>query len=712
MFAVQTLFDIGRTDEAKTYLKKLVESKPNREALVALNKKFGSPLFFQLSRDHRLQPDSEQLNRLVRDAAYEAARDPARLRKLVQQLNDPSPVTRHESLEQLRGADTASLAPLFEALRDRQRVAEHPRLREAIVDLGLPMVEPVLGALDCPDPGLRAEVIRVLGRFRTPRAVPLLVGPYLHADTPAEVRQAAEQTLIEIVGQAPGQYETEQLLFHRAQELLEGALPGKLDFEDQVVIWQWDEQQKTSVQKRYPVRDAALRMAARLARDLYQISPEKADVRRQFLLVTLEAAKLDAGLNQPLPQGEGTAYAAAAKLGVAAVEDLLAFAAEHDHVPAAMAAAELLGQLGDARLLQAEGERPRPLALALQHGDRRLRMAAARAVMRIDPQQAYAGSSFLTEALDYAIRTVGSQRVLVAHPRLQQSQTLVGLLSQVGFEADSVRTGKEVFRQAADQPDYEFVLLSDAIDFPEGRETIQMLRRDPRTSRLPVGIMAREEYLRQAQQVTELVPLVLAFPRPHDAAGLAYQVDRLKALGGRERTTFNERLDQALEALDYFGHLAQAPQTYSFYDLFRHQRALQSALATPQLSEKAAKVLGRLGAPQAQRALVTLASQHARPLAARQAAAKAFAEAVQRHGILLTRSEIVQQYERYNLSEALDRDTQQVLAAILDTIEGPSKHAGGKSAVGPQASDQTPPAPGQPAAPTAAPPAADAPAQP
>jgi hypothetical protein len=70
-----------------------------------------------------------------------------------------------------------------------------------------------------------------------------------------------------------------------------------------------------------------------------------------------------------------------------------------------------------------------------------------------------------------------------------------------------------------------------------------------------------------------------------------------------------------------------------------------------------------------------LASQPGRPLEDRQAAAEAFADAVQRRGLLLTRSEILLQYDRYNRSESLDAGTQQVLGQILDAIEAPSQAA-------------------------------------
>jgi CheY-like chemotaxis protein len=395
-----------------------------------------------------------------------------------------------------------------------------------------------------------------------------------------------------------------------------------------------------------------------------------------YLVTNLADAKILSGLDRPLPQGPGTVHSAAVATGKDALEDVLAHAMQHGYTMAAIGATEVLADIGDDALLRSDDGHPRPLAMAMRHGDRRLRLAAAEAVMKINPQQCYPGSSYLPETFGYLIRTVGSRRVLVAHPRVEKAQTLVGMLNQIGFEADAARSGREAFRLAARNPDYECVLISDAVDFPAASETVQMMRKDPLTSRLPIGLMAREPNLKKAQDEAARDPRTLAFPRPHNERGMAFQLSRLLALAGHELVPYDERLDQAQRALDHLIRLAETPQQSSFYDLYRQKDAVNSALFTPPLSAAAARLMGLLGSPDAQRSLVTLASQHARPLAEREAAAKGFAMAVDRHGLLLSRGEILQQYERYNHSELMDSGTQQVLGSILDTIEQPSQQAG------------------------------------
>ena len=675
MFAVRSLFDIGRTDEAKFFLIKLIEAQPGPELLAQFYTEYGEALFYRLSKDQRMTPEGEQFANVVLDAAHRSAHDPARVQNLVQNLSSSSPSTRYRAIDSLRRLEWSVVTPLLEALADRSRAAEHPHVRTAIPQMGEYLLDPMLGAMDSPDQDLQIQVMQVLGQFRNSRALSALVGPFADPDSSEEIRRAAAQAIVDIVGQLPDRQHVTKFLYDRARAYYDGMLPGRLDYENRVMLWAWDAEQKTSVPRRLEAQDASLLFAARLARDLFRVAPENVDYRRLYLLTNLQWAKQSGGLDRPLDLRDGSLGAQLAEAGPEALEDVLTYAMETNRSVAASAAAELLGRLGDAGLVQSAGGRPRPLVLALLHSDRRLRMAAAEAILQLDPQRPYAGSSYLTEALGYVVRTVGTRRALVVHPRLENSQTLVGVLLELGFEADSASTGRDAFRLAARQPDYEFALISDAVDQPSARETIQMFRKDPRTARLVIGLMARQGTLQSAEAFADLDALVLAFPQPLDPQGMSFQAGRLLRLAGRDLVGYDERLDQAERAMNHLLRLTEQPQLYDFYDLHRQTPAFEAALGTSQLASHAAALLGRLGSPEAQRALVTVASQHGRTLTDRQAAAEAFADAVQRRGLLLTRDEILLQYDRYNRSEALDAGTQQVLGQILDAIEAPSQAA-------------------------------------
>jgi hypothetical protein len=243
------------------------------------------------------------------------------------------------------------------------------------------------------------------------------------------------------------------------------------------------------------------------------------------------------------------------------------------------------------------------------------------------------------------------------------------MLQEMGFDAVIALSSRQVFQQAQLGPDLEFVLISDSLDHPPADPLIQMLRRDWRTARLPVGLMVRQANVIDAEQLAKQDPLVLSFPRPHNERAVARVAGQLLALAGAGYVSGPERLRQAAASLDHLARLAESPKQYEYYDLLRAEEAVAAALNTPGLSVQAAHVLGALGSPPAQRALVDFASQHVRPLPARQAAADSFTAAVRRCGIGLTGGEVLLQYDRYNQSAALDGDTQKLLGSILDTIE-------------------------------------------
>jgi hypothetical protein len=96
---------------------------------------------------------------------------------------------------------------------------------------------------------------------------------------------------------------------------------------------------------------------------------------------------------------------------------------------------------------------------------------------------------------------------------------------------------------------------------------------------------------------------------------------------------------------------------------------LADALGAPELITDATHLLSKIASREAQQSLLEFASQHARPLSAREAAATAFRQSATQFGILLSQTQVVRQYERYNQSRDLDRETQVLLGAILDTIE-------------------------------------------
>ena len=118
--------------------------------------------------------------------------------------------------------------------------------------------------------------------------------------------------------------------------------------------------------------------------------------------------------------------------GAAVVGDVLKFARGERCLGAAVAAAEILGEIGKADEVL-RGEEPTPLVEALRDPDRRVRMAAVAAIVRLQPAVGFAGSSRALEALCFFAAGGTGRRALVAGPNVDALREMAEMLSSLGY---------------------------------------------------------------------------------------------------------------------------------------------------------------------------------------------------------------------------------------------------------------------------------------
>lgn len=665
------LANLGRPDLGRQFLQRVIEAKLSDQQLADLAEQFGSSTFLSMAAREEMQPEARQLADAILEVVNRSLKDPARIAELIGQLQDPSPEVRLRALTGLQQARSAAVAPLVAVLADADRADEHAAVRTVLAEMRSDATGPLLGLLEASDPKLVAQAIRILAQIEARQAVIYLLRPYSSETSEPAVRSVAGAALRALAGRTPTRREAVRLLTEQAKAHFDRKQPMKEDATGRVQLWRWDEGKKQCVAKSYPADEAACATAARLARDAYALAGEDRQIRLLYLATMLEAAANETGPDKPLPDGKGTALAEAAGLGAGVIEDLLQYAGAGDHVPAATAAARILGRIGTAEELLRQGAQPAALVRATRHADRRLRMAATDAVIRLQPAGPFPGSSYIPQSLGFFAASGGTRRALVAGPSTESSRRLAGMLAASGFEVDTALSGRELVRLAVASPDYELALIDAAIERPTIDLLLQRLRHDCRSATLRVGLIARGGYLQRARQVARRDPLALAFSRPHSDESFAWQMEQLTGLGPRAFVDHAERQRQAAEALDRLLELSGPGN--KLYDVHGTQDAVLAALYTPGLGSKAAAVLGNLGTVESQQALVELASRWTQPLEVRRAAVRAFRRNTEARGILLTSRQILRQYERYNQSEKLDQPTQRILGLILDCIEAPTQ---------------------------------------
>jgi CheY-like chemotaxis protein len=668
--AAKTLVGLGAPQAAKPLVKKVIDAKLDPQQLADLGIQFDMPVFLDLASQSVLQPESKQLADAVEAAMTARLHDTKRIEGLIAQLQDASEEKRLEALKELQEARGASIGPLLSVFSDPKRTHEYQNVRTVLAGMGRPARDALIAMLDSGDAKLQVQAIQALLEINDSRAAIDLIEPSLSKQGDAEVRAAAAAALQQLTGHIPTPSEAINRLTDAAQNHFHRRQPIEGENNDRMELWHWDTGLHQSVATTGTPDDAARQLAARYAREAYRLAPENRDVQLLYITAMLDVAAYANGLDKPLDE-KAPAIVEAKQLAPQTIDAVLRYAIEHHHPAAATVAAQLLGQIGKADELLYQGSAPAPLILAVQNPDRRLRMAALKTIVQLQPTKPYAGSSYVPSALGYFAASSGVRKALVGGPNLEQARTLAGMLAASGFEADTVGSGKELLLMATRSPDYELAIIDVGIEHPQISTLMQELRRDPRTALLRVGLVARDGHAELAEQVAHNDAMSAAFARPHDEQAVRWQLAQLTAIAPDELVDFAVRQQQAVEALDLLTKLSQSAN--KLYNLRNVQDAVLTALYNPKLSLKAVPILADMNSSEAQRALVEAASRFTLPLELRKAAASAFRKNTQQFGILLTTDEIRRQYDRYNESEKLDAASQQLLGLILDCLEVPTE---------------------------------------
>ena len=435
-----------------------------------------------------------------------------------------------------------------------------------------------------------------------------------------------------------------------------------------VAVWKWDNAAQTVTIQSFDVRIGSLVDVVRVASDLYTLDPQNEEYRLLHYRSLLEETKVTNGLDNDLDLADGSPGREAAEFGVEFVLELLQSSLADRRFPAAIAAAEILGDIGTTDLVAAVNGQPSLLVNIAQHPNRRLRLAATEAILKLDAQEPFAGSTFVGESLAFFVSTAGVRKVLVSDVSGTKSQFWIGLLGQMGYSGDRATSGRDLVLSALRSSDYEFILVGETIQNPPIQEVIQLLRSQPRTAEIPIAIISDDPQEGAGARISKRDAATFCIASPNSVDSLLKHARRFLQTAQYQGITINERFEQAERAISWSSRIL-ADDTYGFYNLQRHTKYISEALFTPNISEAAADALAEIPSPIAQKALVLLASNPGVDISLRKKAAQAFKDNIDAHGTLLTRPEVLAQYNLYNRSLGLDDATIDVLGFILDSLE-------------------------------------------
>ncbi|MEO6809034.1 MAG: HEAT repeat domain-containing protein [Isosphaeraceae bacterium] len=484
--AVDYLIRIDQVNDAVPFLRAFISRPISDATILTIRDRYGVNSILHLQDHGPTSALARPLLARLAEASRHVSANPERLQRLAEALAATTEEQTY-AVERLREAHGAAVPPIVRVLG---RPDLSPEARALIVaNLGRlerSAVPPLLAALDAPNPTLVADAAEALGRLNDPRAVPFLIDPAVRSDSPEPVRKAARRALTRLNAQPGLQPKAAALALAReGRRYLEAQVP----FPDgPFELWTW--QGDAPAPQRATRSQAEQLFGRRFARQALALDPENNEAR----VVLAGFDLLDPAARGRLANADSAVLAAVLRAAIARGDDVLG-----------AAAAEALGPLTTPRALTKAGV-PNPLAEALTAPGRRVRFAAAKALVEIDPTQPFAGSSRVVPTLVSFLNARATPRVVVVDGNTGRAGTIAATLRSLGYDAEAVSSGKDGFRAAVRSADVEAIVIEpSALQGPwRMLDLVTNLRADVRTAKVPILLLQPDDLARVYARAEQL----------------------------------------------------------------------------------------------------------------------------------------------------------------------------------------------------------------
>lgn len=672
--AVRTMMNLAQYDEAKFYLSELANLQLDEQALFELNESIGSDFFFRLSRSVNMAPEGVDFANRLMVAAHKTAYAPARIDELINKLEHENLAIRSDASRELGRLGEVAIAQMIDVFADPSRSDQFASIRASLQNNGASGMRPLIAGSQADNEQIQLESVLALAKVKDPEAFDAIVAAFYSPRTPQGVKELASKAFVDQYGYFPDRERVSKAWFRRANELLDDDIEiraRRLGFGNTpAVVWRWDPQQnKLASFQLHRIAERRVR-AADKAEVLAEVNPSNSELQQLYLLTQLEAQKQLAG---PVRSIDVQAFRQGINVDAQNISRALETALSEDLVAAAIGACELLEDIADPSVLSSGTHKPCALIQAILYGDRHLQYAAVRAIAAMDPRGNFAGSSYFTQCVVYMANFAERPGVLIGNTREDLATTLAARMIPSGLTGKSAANGREFYRDATQDANLQYLLVCDTFHRPDYAELVQQLRQDWRTRRLPIAVLYRHENETRATRVADNDDLTIAMPFTLNPELVSLQVQQLARFSSVWPVTIDDRRLHSEFALKWLAKAAKGGDEYSYLDLASHEQQIGRLIFTNGLEQMAAEIMSALGTADSQRMLANYASELALPIENRRAAATAFIHSVEENGVLLTSSEVMQQYNRYNASELDTLESQQVFGSILDAIESKKK---------------------------------------
>jgi CheY-like chemotaxis protein len=410
-----------------------------------------------------------------------------------------------------------------------------------------------------------------------------------------------------------------------------------------VPIWRWDGKALTFEDR--PRSKAEEHYGLLLARQALELDPTYAPAQLVFLSLVLDKAVEEIGVDQPLakmPQVKQLLATVNPDLLSAVLDRALT-----DHRRGViLGTIRALGERGEIRAARSVGKGTPPLVRALNYPDRRVRFAAADALLRIPGIATPPVTTRIVEVLRHELRADPVPRAVVADLNKDRAETVAKFVKEAGFDPVIVPTGKEAIKRVKEAADIDIVLVDYLIPDPEISYVLAQLRADLEGALIPIIITALPPQIDtevspalelSLRRMAERYPNVFFVPIPGPNA-LKHEIPlRITETLGKPLSA-EERKAYAAEAIRWFKRMATGE--VPGYDIRPAEAAILKALRNDELADLAVEAVGKLPALTAQRALAAVLLDDKRGNNLRIKAAEELVRSIQQHSLVLAADQI------------------------------------------------------------------------
>jgi hypothetical protein len=505
------------------------------------------------------------------------------------------------AVEQLKTSGELAVPVMLNYLRDPSKRELQVPIRNALRDMGVKALNPLLAATEMKDPVVLPWVISALGDLGYDNAVPYLVKILRSSDTPEAIKDAARQSLVRLNITNPANLDPAQLFFELAEKFYyEKASVQPEKGSKEAYIWTYTDQ--GLVNKTVPAATFNEDMTLRECEQVLKLNAGRGDAVSLWIAA---GYKREAEIPEGQPdtfweeKHPPTHYYAVAS-GTQHLNPALARALRDKNSAVALRAIRSLNEIVGATNLFAGDESP--LIEALRYGDRQVRIEAALAIAQSLPQKNFPGQERVIPIIAEALAQTGKPGVLILAP----TDRINALREQLkNYAVAGGSTPEAAAAAGASLSAVDVVLMYEGVSNID--EMLTIMRQTLRLERAAKLIVAKASKVATPYAQIALNDPSITITDAADEAGINAAIEEARKRAGGLPMDEKMATAYALRAAEMLQRLAISKG--QIFDLLVAQPAVMMALddQRPEIAHAAANSLGLLNSREAQAALATKA---------------------------------------------------------------------------------------------------------